>query len=103
LEGTTALAVFALGSLGSLATLESFAFGAGVEATTGAATAANYSPVFNAGFPMVILFAYESHGTANSGAATLQVDKLTRGQLQGDGSNMLVSGIDVTTTYKKPI
>lgn len=72
-------------------------------ATTGAATAANYSPVLNVAFPMVMLYAYESHGTANSGACTLQVDKLTTGQAQGDGVNMLSSGIDVTTTANTPV
>lgn len=72
-------------------------------ATTGAATAANYPPIINVAFPMTILYAYESHGTANSGACTLQVDKLTSGQAQGDGVNMLSSGIDVTTTANIPV
>lgn len=72
-------------------------------ATSSAATAANYPPIINVGFPMVLLFAYESHGTAESGAATLQVDKLTSGQAQGDGVNMLTSGLDLQTTANTPV
>ena len=72
-------------------------------ATTSAQTAANYPPVLNVGFPMTILFAYESHGTANGGAATIQVDKLTTGLSQGSGVNMLATGIDINTTADTPI
>lgn len=70
---------------------------------TDAATDTNYTVIFIAPMPCVIVKAYETHKTAGNAGTSLRLMKLTTGQAEGDGVNLLSSDIALDTTADTPV
>jgi hypothetical protein len=65
---------------------------------TTAQTSGNYKVFFTASFPCFVTGITEVHGTANGGACTLQVERLTGTTAAGSGTNLLTTAFDLNAT-----
>lgn len=64
--------------------------------------ALSYATIFTAPFPCELVKVIETHRVASS-AGTLQIEKLESAVAKGNGSNILVTAFDTSTTANTPI
>lgn len=69
---------------------------------TTAQTAGNYKIFFTATGPCTVVAVVEVHGTANGGACTLQIERLSGTTAAGSGTNILTTAFDLAATANTP-